>query len=204
VTSKKGQHEIIDLKYTLKNDKDCHNLIQGFLKRAKGLDSLVVLCGGIMGSRHWKDLTEKEWKGDMNLNLDIPFFIAREAMRRMEQKGGRIVLTGTESALHGGGSTSLAYGVAKSVIECLVKALALDGATHNILVNGIRPGFIRSGFHERWQNKSEDDLTKRGQLVPLNRAGYPEEVAALIIYLLSGWAQFITGQMFAITGGDWL
>jgi hypothetical protein len=41
-------------------------------------------------------------------------------------------------------------------------------------------------------------------MIPLKRAGTPEEVAVLILYLLSEWASFITGQMFAITGGDWL
>jgi NAD(P)-dependent dehydrogenase (short-subunit alcohol dehydrogenase family) len=73
-----------------------------------------------------------------------------------------------------------------------------------VLVNGVRLGFIRSGFHERWQNKSQEDIERRVQMIPLKRAGEPEEAAALIAYLLSGWAKFITGQMFALTGGDWL
>ena len=49
-----------------------------------------------------------------------------------------------------------------------------------------------------------DDMKKRADLVPLKRGGEQEEAAALIIYLLSGWAQFITGQMIPLTGGDWL
>ena len=44
----------------------------------------------------------------------------------------------------------------------------------------------------------------RIDLIPIKRAGHPDEVSALILYLLSGWSQYITGQMFAITGGDWL
>lgn len=197
-------HTIFDLQYTLKTDKDCKNLVDSFVKLAKGIDCLVTLCGGILQTDHWEFLTEQEWKNDINLNLNIPFFLARAAMKHMEGKGGRIILTGTESALHGGSPTSFAYGVAKRGIECLVQGLARDGAKFNILINGIRPGFIRSGFHERWQYKRDEDLTKRAKCVPLKRAGKPEEVAALIIYLLSGWSEFITGQMFAITGGDWL
>jgi len=72
------------------------------------------------------------------------------------------------------------------------------------LVNGIRAGFIKTGFHERWQGKTEQDIKKRAEMIPLQRAGEPEEAAALIIYLLSGWSGFITGQMLSITGGDWL
>ena len=47
-------------------------------------------------------------------------------------------------------------------------------------------------------------MDERAELVPLKRAGHPDEAAALMIYLLSGWAQFITGQMIPLTGGDWL
>jgi NAD(P)-dependent dehydrogenase (short-subunit alcohol dehydrogenase family) len=53
-------------------------------------------------------------------------------------------------------------------------------------------------------NKTGKDLEKRAELVPLKRGGHPDEAAALIVYLLSGWSQFITGQMLALTGGDWL
>jgi NAD(P)-dependent dehydrogenase (short-subunit alcohol dehydrogenase family) len=65
-------------------------------------------------------------------------------------------------------------------------------------------GFINSGFHERWQGKTSHEIEKRIELIPLRRGGEPEEAAAFIIYLLSGWSGFITGQMFPITGGDWL
>jgi NAD(P)-dependent dehydrogenase (short-subunit alcohol dehydrogenase family) len=117
---------------------------------------------------------------------------------------GSIVLTGTESALHGGSPTSFPYGVAKRGIECLVQGLAREGAPHGVTVNGVRPGFIASGFHERWLGKSPAALANRAAMVPMQRAGTPEEVAALITYLLSDWARYITGQMLAVTGGDWL
>ena len=123
---------------------------------------------------------------------------------KQQGRGGRIVLNGTESALHGGSAQSLPYAVAKRGTECLVQGLAREGAPENILVNGVRLGYISSGFHERWHERSEGDMANRAALVPLKRGGLPEEVAALIIYLLSGWASFITGQMLPITGGDWL
>jgi NAD(P)-dependent dehydrogenase (short-subunit alcohol dehydrogenase family) len=82
--------------------------------------------------------------------------------------------------------------------------LAREGAADGILVNGVRLGFIASGFHERWHGKSEDDMKERAEMVPLKRGGHPDEAAPLMIYLLSGWAQFITGQMIPLTGGDWL
>ena len=112
--------------------------------------------------------------------------------------------TGTGSALHGGSAQSFPYAIAKRGTECMIQGLAREGAPENILVNGVRLGFISSEFHERWHEKTEDDLKARADLVPLKRAGDPDEAAALMIYLLSGWSSFITGQMFPLTGGDWL
>jgi NAD(P)-dependent dehydrogenase (short-subunit alcohol dehydrogenase family) len=201
--SNSSNHKLIDLKLTLSNDEQCNALVDNFTNIADGLDGLVVLCGGIRNPNHWKNINEKDWNEDINLNLSIPFFLARSAMEKMKT-GGQIVLIGTESAIHGGSPTSLAYGVAKRGIECLVQGLARDGSKNKILVNGVRLGFIKSGFHERWQGKPKREIQERINLIPLGRGGEPEEAAAFIIYLLSGWSGFITGQIFPITGGDWL
>ena len=86
----------------------------------------------------------------------------------------------------------------------MVQGLAREGAPHDILVNGLRFGFIASGFHERWHRRTKADMKKRAALVPLKRGGHPDEAAALMIYLLSEWSGFVTGQMIPLTGGDWL
>jgi len=198
------KHKTLKLfKKNFLSEKDCTGLVDAFLKFSGGIDALVVCSGGMAKCVHWNNLKERDWESDLFLNLTAPFFLARAAMRHMKS-GGRIILFGTESALHGGGAKSLAYGIAKSAVECLVKGLAREGAKNNILVNMIRPGFISSGFHQRWQHKTKKDLKARAELVPLKRAGTPEEVAALAAYLLSDWAGFITGQSLAVTGGDWL
>ena len=86
----------------------------------------------------------------------------------------------------------------------MVQGLAREGASAGILVNGVRLGYIDSGFHQRWHGRTVEQMQERAELVPIKRGGHPEEAAALMVYLLSGWASFITGQMFALTGGDWL
>jgi 3-oxoacyl-[acyl-carrier protein] reductase len=200
----KKEHVVIDLQSTLQNENDCRLLVDSFVGQAGGISGLVVLVGGISQNVHWSNLSEEAWKDDIDLNLSFPFFLARTALEKMKKNGGQIVLMGTESALHGGSPTAFPYGVAKRGVECLVQGLAREGAKHDIQVNGVRAGFIRSGFHERWQEKTPGDIKKRIEMVPLKRAGEPEEAAALIMYLLSGWARFVTGQMISISGGDWL
>jgi len=122
----------------------------------------------------------------------------------MRRTGGRIILMSTASASHGGGSSSLAYGVAKAGIECLVKGLARDCAPDNILVNAVAPGFIETKFHTRKMKKTADELRQRVQLVPMKRAGTTAEFAGAILFLLSEGAAYITGQTLTIAGGDWL
>lgn len=195
-------HVLVDLQSHLEKEEDCTALVESFVEKAGGIDGIVVLTGA-MTTEHLSHISAEQWEGDIQTNLNIPFYLARAAMKRMPN-GGSVVLTGTESAIHGGSPTSFPYGIAKRGTECMVQGLARDGASSAITVNGVRMGFICSGTHERWQNKSEEDIKKRAEMVLLKRGGDPREAAALILYLLSGWATFITGQMIPLTGGDWL
>ena len=196
----------IPLIQPLSSDADCRKLVDQFCGQTGRIDGLVILVGANAKPVHWTELSEHDWNSDLNANLSMSFFLARAVFLRMREQGagGRIIMTGTESALHGGGSTSFAYGAAKRATECIVQGMARDGAPYGILVNGVRIGFVDSGFHERWQGKTAEQVQERTEMVPLKRAGSPEEVAALICYLLGDWSQFITGQMIPITGGDWL
>jgi 3-oxoacyl-[acyl-carrier protein] reductase len=197
---------VVHLNQKFKTDTDCVSLVDNFAREAGGIDALMVLSGGIHFSGHWKDIPAEDWEHDIAVNLDQPFYLARAAMVHMKKQGsgGCILLTGTESSLHGGSAQSLPYAVAKRGTECLVQGLAREGAPDDILVNGLRFGFITSGFHQRWHKKNDKDLAERADMVPLKRGGDPEEAAALMIYLMSDWAKFITGQMIPLTGGDWL
>lgn len=197
---------VVPLRATFQNETDCSRLIEEFCDSAGGIDGMVVLSGAIMFSGHWDEMSGEDWEREIALNMNQPFFLARAAMRKMRSanNGGRIVLNGTESALHGGSPTSFPYAVAKRGTEAMVQGLAREGAPHGILVNGVRLGYIKSGFHQRWHDRSPEQMAERAELVPLKRGGEPDEAAALIIYLLSGWSAFLTGQMIPLTGGDWL
>jgi len=197
---------VIPVEADFSDEASCSAVIDTFCKQTGGLDALVVLSGAIRFSGHWNDMSGEDWEREISINLNQPAFLARAALRQMKQQksGGRILLTGTESALHGGSPTSFPYAIAKRGTEAMVQGLAREGAPDGVLVNGLRLGFIESGFHQRWHNRSEAQMAERADLVPLKRGGHPDEAAALMIYLISGWALFITGQMIPLTGGDWL
>lgn len=201
-----GRDNVISILRSFENEEDCKAAVNDFAAAAGGIDGLVCLSGRLEFPGHWEDMPEADWEANIDVNLNQPFYLARAAMAHMktQKSGGRIVLNGTESAIHGGSAQSFPYAIAKRGTECMVEGLAREGAAHGILVNGVRLGCIASGFHERWLNKADEQMRQRIDLIPLKRAGRPEEAAALFIYLLSGWAGFITGQMIPLTGGDWL
>ena len=205
-TPKISHDNMIPVQRSFETADDCVAVIEEFCDKAGGIDGLVCLSGGVHFSGHWKDMPAELWDQDIAVNLNQPFYLARAAMEAMKTQGtgGRIILNGTESALHGGSAMSFPYAIAKRGTECMVQGLAREGAPDNILVNGVRFGYIESGFHQRWHNKNEQKMKERADMVLLKRGGSPDEAAALMIYLLSGWAQFITGQMLPLTGGDWL
>jgi len=182
----------------------CSSLVDEFVAWAGGIDCLIQLSGDIREPIHWEGLTEEHWRYDLDTNLVMPFFLAQRAIKYMKKTGGRIVLTSTASAGHGGGSTSMAYGVAKAGIECMVKGLARDCAHYDILINAVAPGFIGTKFHTVKMRRNIKQLEDRAQLIPLKRAGTPEEVAGAILFLVSSQSTYITGEVLAVSGGDWL
>ena len=182
----------------------CFQLVDDFVAWAGGIDCLIQMSGDIKKPVDWEELTEKEWSSDLSVNLIMAFFLAQRAVSYMKESGGRILMMSTVSASHGGGATSLAYGVAKAGVECVVKGLARDCAKYNILVNAIAPGLFLTKFHTKKMKKDQEQLQERAKMIPLKRAGTTEELAGTVMYLLSEGASYITGQVIAVSGGDWL
>jgi len=196
--------QVKKLQKDLNSAAACRELVDEFAAWAGGIDCLIQLCGDIHRPVNWQQLEESDWDHDLGVNLKAPFFLVQQAVPKMKAGGGRIILVSTASASHGGGSTSLAYGVAKAGIECLVKGLARDCAPHNILVNAIAPGFILTKFHTQRMQRSEAQLARRVEFIPLGRPGTADEFAASVMFLLSESSAYVTGQIIALSGGDWI
>ena len=200
-----GQSKIKLFHGDLVTQRACHEVVDSFVGWAGGIDGLVQLVGGVSSLSHIEEVRQQDWDADIALNLSGPFFAAQRAMFYMGKNGGgRIVLTSTASARHGGGTDTLAYGVAKAGIECVTRGLARTGARKGVLVNAIAPGFIKTGFHERVLGRGTKELVRREEMIPLGRSGLPHEVAGTIDFLLSDASSFITGEIITVSGGDWL
>ncbi|MEM9027672.1 MAG: SDR family oxidoreductase [Pseudomonadota bacterium] len=137
------------------------------------------------------------------VNISSQFLCAREAVKRMSKRhggqGGAIVNMSSAAARLGGSGGLLAYGASKGAIDTFTYGLAVEVAPYGIRVNAVRPGLIETEIH--------DDTGETGRLdrltpaVPMGRSAPPEEVADLVLYLLSDKASYVTATQVDVSGG---
>lgn len=165
------------------------------------IDSLdmVVNAAGILGKTVLlEDMDDGEWRQMMSVNLDGAFYCCREAVRWMKrQRSGRIILFSSIAALTPSPG-ALHYSVAKGGLTMLCKTLAKEVAEHNIRVNIIAPGYVKTPMLDDLPEGFEDHILKK---TPLKRLGTEDEIAGLVEFLASPEADFFTGQVLSPNGG---
>ena len=141
-------------------------------------------------------MPEEDWPAVINTSLNGFFYVTRQLLPKMMMRkhGGRIVNMTSLSGLKGmAGQTN--YSAAKAALIGATKALAQEAAARNVTVNAVAPGFIET---DMTKDLPQDELKN---LVPMRRFGKPEEVAALVGFLCSDDASYITGEVISINGG---
>jgi NAD(P)-dependent dehydrogenase (short-subunit alcohol dehydrogenase family) len=128
---------------------------------------------------------------------------SREAVRRMSTRhggaGGAIVNVSSGAARYGSPGEYVDYAATKGAVETFTVGLAREVAEEGIRVNGVRPGFIYTDLHATGGEPGRVDRVK--SLVPMQRGGRPEEVAAAILWLVSEEASYVTGAFIDVSGG---
>ena len=156
---------------------------------------VLVNNAGIRRDNLMVFMQNEEWESVLQTSLNAFFYLTRRLLKDMlTHRHGRIVNISSVSGLKGMAG-QVNYSAAKAALIGGTKALAQEVAARNVTVNAVAPGFIES---DMTGDLNQDELKK---LVPMKRFGKAEEVAALVAFLASDEAAYITGETIAITGG---
>jgi NAD(P)-dependent dehydrogenase (short-subunit alcohol dehydrogenase family) len=137
------------------------------------------------------------------VNVTGVFLCARAAVRHMSTRyggaGGSIVNVSSTAAQRGSPGEWVHYAASKAAVEAMTVGLAQEIAAEGVRVNAVAPGLVDTELHA--SAGMPDRLARLAPLIPMGRAGHPEEIAEGIVWLLSAAASFVTGSVLPISGG---
>jgi len=140
------------------------------------------------------------WRQVIEINLFGAFYCAREALKRMvPQKSGVVLSTSSVHEVIAWSGYS-AYTSSKAAVSMLTKTLAQEAAPHGVRVLAVAPGAIKTSINRAvWSNpKNLHDLLEK---IPLHRIGKPDEIARMVVVLVSDTASYVTGRTVFVDGG---
>lgn len=188
------------LKVDVTNLEECQAAIEKIEKKLGGV-SVLVNNAGITKDGMLHKMSAESWSAVIDTNLTSCFNMCRAVIEGMrERQHGRII---NISSINGqkGQLGQANYSAAKAGMLGFTKALALESARKGITVNAICPGYIKTDMTEAMDSAVLESIIKQ---IPLGRMGTPVEIAALVSFLVSEKAAFITGATMTANGGQYM
>jgi 3-oxoacyl-[acyl-carrier protein] reductase len=185
----------IAIPFDAQRSADAASAVAACVARFGRLDFLVA-SHGIYEALPVDRIDDDEWRRTIAVNLDGVFYLCREAAKAMADGGAMVNLASV--AAHAGASTGHAhYGASKGGVMSLTRSLARDFAPR-LRVNAVSPGAIETPMTRDVFARSAEQVRAA---TPLQRLGQPSEVAAVIAFLCSDAASFVTGETIIVSGG---
>lgn len=181
---------------------EAERVVNETVKTFGGIDVLVNAAGHI-SSGTIETTSLDAWDDMMNVNVRAPFQLMQKALPSLIERRGNIVNVSSVTGLRAFPGV-LAYCVSKAALDQLTRCTSLELAAKGVRVNAVNPGVVVTEIHKRGGMSEEAYaafLEHSKTTHPLGRTGRPEEIAALVLFLASDEASWITGATYSIDGG---
>ncbi len=182
--------------------EQCNSVVADIEDRFGALDCLVNNAG-IAHKVPLGEMTDEKWDQILDVDLKGMMRLVRAAAPRMKAAGtGSIVCLSSIMGVAYGWGEHVHYSAAKSGVVGLVRGLAVELAANGIRVNGVAPGYIRTAQAlSETHSLGPAGLEAAASFIPMGRVGEPDDIADVILFLASGAARYLTGQVISVDGG---
>ena len=168
-----------------------------------GRIDVLINNAGIAKHINAEDMDYQDWLDVINVNLNGVFLVSQAVGRIMikQKKGSIINISSMSGIIANTPQCQSAYNASKAGVIMLTKSLASEWVKYNIRINTIAPGYMNIGVAEKYF-KEKGEMAKRWlSFIPMGRAGEPEELGGIAVYLASEASSYVTGGVFTIDGG---
>lgn len=191
--------KLVYIKTDVSKEEEVKNMVRRAVEKFGGIDVLVNNAG-IAINKHISELTLEEWNRVISVNLTGAFLCSKYCFPYLNERKGNIINIASTRAFMSEPNTE-AYSASKGGIYALTHALAISLGP-NVRVNCISPGWIEVSNWKKKSLRKEPELTELDHKQhPVGRVGMPEDIANMVLFLISEKAGFITGANFIIDGG---
>ncbi len=182
--------------------EQCNSVVADIEDRFGALDCLVNNAG-IAHKVPLGEMTDEKWDQILDVDLKGMMRLVRAAAPGMKAAGtGSIVCLSSIMGVAYGWGEHVHYSAAKSGVVGLVRGLAVELAANGIRVNGVAPGYIRTAQAlSETHSLGPAGLEAAASFIPMGRVGEPDDIADVILFLASGAARYLTGQVISVDGG---
>lgn len=194
-------HQYPYLRINLLEEGGTETLLEKAFVADPDLNLLVCNVGGFFDVPVL-EMTPALWDKTMRLNVESAYFLVQGFARRLIAQGrdGAVVITSSTNGFQPEfGST--AYDISKGALVMMTRTMALSLAEHNIRVNGLAPGFIRTPLTANALDHVAGFKELREKKIAMGRIGTPEDCAGTVVFLCSPASEYITGQVIIVDGG---
>jgi len=190
-----NQSKVLALRCDVSDDAQVKAAVQKAVERFGTID-ILVNNAGIIRDKIFHHMTDEQWYGVINTNLNGIYIVTKHVLPLMRTKGGGSIIN-MSSIAHEGNVGQCNYSAAKAGVIAFTKSLALESGRKNIRVNAIAPGFIKTDILDEMP---QDILEEKVKTTPFGRLGSPRELANVVVFLASDAASFVSGECITVSG----